>query len=137
MSCHPPKSSHFLVSVRFFSPKFLQNRIVASRYATLYFEADGFKASQIGLLISLRRLIQTLSTPLWNALADKTKKARRGIVGTEFVGKAIRCYKHDQSVNHSGKDGLIFGWDLMGTVPSWLSCCLVELKMRLSCWPIG
>eukprot|EP00438_Fugacium_kawagutii_P021747 Skav206704 [mRNA] locus=scaffold99:175613:176255:+ [translate_table: standard] len=48
------------------------------RYATLYFEADGFQASEIGLLIAVRRLIQTLATPLWNALADKTKKARTG-----------------------------------------------------------
>jgi hypothetical protein len=28
------------------------------------------------LLIAVRRAIQTLSTPVWNALADKTKKAR-------------------------------------------------------------
>eukprot|EP00434_Breviolum_minutum_P005320 symbB.v1.2.004692.t1/scaffold269.1/size246462/2 len=46
------------------------------RYATLYFEADGFHASQIGVLIAVRRALQTLGTPLWNAMADKTKKAR-------------------------------------------------------------
>ena len=49
------------------------------RYATLYFEADGFHASQIGVLIAVRRALQTLGTPLWNAMADKTKKARMGI----------------------------------------------------------
>lgn len=51
----------------------------SDRYATLYFEADGFHASQIGVLIAVRRALQTLGTPLWNAMADKTKKARMGI----------------------------------------------------------
>ena len=46
------------------------------RYATLYFESDGFSASEIGLLIAGRRLLQTISTPWWNGLADRSKKAR-------------------------------------------------------------
>eukprot|EP00931_Biecheleriopsis_adriatica_P079998 TRINITY_DN53356_c0_g1_i1.p1 TRINITY_DN53356_c0_g1~~TRINITY_DN53356_c0_g1_i1.p1 ORF type:complete len:497 (-),score=88.94 TRINITY_DN53356_c0_g1_i1:47-1480(-) len=47
------------------------------RYATLYFEADGFSASEIGFMIAITRAISTLSTPFWNALADRTKRARK------------------------------------------------------------
>jgi len=46
------------------------------RYTTLYFESDGLTASQIGALWAVYRVIGTFTTPLWAALADKTKKAR-------------------------------------------------------------
>ncbi len=85
--------SFFFVTVVFFSESLLKIKLPKRgglslpashlvggfRYATLYFEADGFHASQIGVLIAVRRALQTLGTPLWNAMADKTKKARMGI----------------------------------------------------------
>jgi len=46
------------------------------RYLTLYFEADGLSASQIGMLWSVQRVIGSVGTPFWAALADRTKKAR-------------------------------------------------------------
>ena len=46
------------------------------RYATLYFEAEGFSASQIGCMIGVTKALTTLVTPLWNALADRTRRAR-------------------------------------------------------------
>lgn len=46
------------------------------RYLTLYFESDGFSASQIGLLMSVSRVLGIVFTPLINATADKTKRAR-------------------------------------------------------------
>eukprot|EP00929_Paragymnodinium_shiwhaense_P068629 TRINITY_DN34548_c0_g1_i1.p1 TRINITY_DN34548_c0_g1~~TRINITY_DN34548_c0_g1_i1.p1 ORF type:complete len:504 (+),score=86.16 TRINITY_DN34548_c0_g1_i1:78-1589(+) len=46
------------------------------RYLTLYFEDDGMSATQIGTLWSGLRIIQTLTTPFWGVLADRTKRAR-------------------------------------------------------------
>lgn len=46
------------------------------RYLTLFFEADGFSASEIGFIISVARALTTLVVPFWNALADRTKRAR-------------------------------------------------------------
>ncbi|CAJ1381569.1 unnamed protein product [Effrenium voratum] len=58
------------------------------RYATLYFEADGFSASQIGFMIAMRRAIQTLATAFWNALADRTKRARTIQLATLAISAA-------------------------------------------------
>ncbi|CAE8727098.1 unnamed protein product [Polarella glacialis] len=46
------------------------------RFLTLYFEADGLSATQIGLLIAGGRTLGLLTAPFVNGLADKTKRAR-------------------------------------------------------------
>ncbi|CAK9001416.1 unnamed protein product [Durusdinium trenchii] len=75
------------------------------RYATLYFEADGFRPSEIGLLIAVRRFLQTVATPPWNALADQTKKAR-SIQLACLVASAIPFLALSAPVHHDSK-GLI------------------------------
>eukprot|EP00928_Gymnodinium_smaydae_P025179 TRINITY_DN20133_c0_g2_i1.p1 TRINITY_DN20133_c0_g2~~TRINITY_DN20133_c0_g2_i1.p1 ORF type:complete len:463 (-),score=71.55 TRINITY_DN20133_c0_g2_i1:459-1847(-) len=46
------------------------------RYMTLYFEADGLGASEIGFLLAVTRILTTIVTPFWGILADKTQRAR-------------------------------------------------------------
>lgn len=46
------------------------------RYLTLYFEKDGLTATQIGMLWSVHRVLTSIATPFWAAIADKTKRAR-------------------------------------------------------------
>ena len=46
------------------------------RYLTLFFESEGLSAAEIGMLWGVQRVLDTVTTPLWAFLADKTKRAR-------------------------------------------------------------
>lgn len=56
------------------------------RYLTLYFESEGLGATDIGTLWSVNRIVLNGFTPLWGALADRTKKARTIMQVTLVIG---------------------------------------------------
>lgn len=58
------------------------------RYLTLFLEGEGLTAAQIGALTSVMRLISTVATPFWSALADSTKRAR-SIMQVSLVATSV------------------------------------------------
>ncbi len=51
--------------------------VLLSTYLPRYFESIGFSLAAIGLIFSVRSLLQSVATPIWTTIADRLGAARR------------------------------------------------------------
>ncbi len=51
--------------------------VLLSTYLPRYFESIGFSVAAIGLIFSVRSLLQSIATPIWTTIADRLGAARR------------------------------------------------------------
>ena len=51
--------------------------VLLSTYLPRYFESIGFSVAAIGIMFSVRSLLQSIATPIWTTIADRLGAARR------------------------------------------------------------